>query len=426
MKQQKIKTQALEVLCVSIFFLLSGCENPESDNKIPSLCSADAALADVFTDVQTAATQTKDENVIRRRNVRTNLQELKSRMRNARKQKLRLSLFSDREIEVIADSVESPSERNIILSGRVVGHRHSAVTIVVNNRAVVGHVHLPDLDQHFEIRTAKDGSQTIEEVKNQPEECNPIEAPPVKPGERDDEIVQSDGPPMIDMLVVYTPAARAKMGSTEAMVALIQVGVADTNQAFLNSRVGITARLVGTLELTANETLDMSADLSALRGTTDGKWDEVHAKRTSVGADQVTLVGAYNGTTSAGIGYVSSSRSTAFTILRTSVFRQFTFSHELGHNMGLNHSDGIESAAGGFRTIMSYGTYPRIRHYSNPSVLYNAVPTGTATQNSSAILNANPTRIPNLMTQVVPEPTEPTPNEPPEPTEPQSPAPCLG
>jgi hypothetical protein len=173
------------------------------------------------------------------------------------------------------------------------------------------------------------------------------------------------------------------------MLALIQMGIADTNTAFAGSGVNLKVRLVGTMETFSNETSNMSNDLSSLRSTTDSKWNEVHAERRRLAADQVSLIGAYqNYSTPGGIGYVNSTASTAFTIVKSRYFKYFTFGHELGHNIGLRHSDGYVNSTGRFRTIMAYGSEPRIRRYSNPLINYNGYLTGDSDQNSSAILNA--------------------------------------
>ena len=148
-------------------------------------------------------------------------------------------------------------------------------------------------------------------------------------------------------------------------------------------------RLVGTLALKQNDSGNFSSDLSALKSKTDGKWDEVHAERTRLGADQVTVVGNYPGGSVAGIGYIGATASSAFTVVKRSMFSQYTFTHELGHNIGLQHSDGYVNSTGAFRTIMAYGSVPRILRYSSSTLTYKSYATGNSSHNSAAILNAN-------------------------------------
>lgn len=203
--------------------------------------------------------------------------------------------------------------------------------------------------------------------------------------------------PVIDMLVAYTPTARTGAGGDSAIKALIETGIANTNKAFTDSGVNLKVRLVGTLALTQNETGNWSSDLSALSSKTDGKWDAVHAERTRLGADQVTVVGEFPGSSVAGIGYIKAGSGTAFTVVKRSAFSQYTFSHELGHNVGLQHSDGYVNSSAGFRTIMAYGSVPRILRYSNPSIAYKSSATGSSASNSASILNANGKTTANLV-----------------------------
>jgi len=192
--------------------------------------------------------------------------------------------------------------------------------------------------------------------------------------------------PVIDMLVAYTPQARRKQGGTDAMIALIQLGIADTNRAFVDSGVSASVRLVGTVEVKQAETSSFSRDLTALKSTSGGRWDEVHPLRKSLGADQVTMIADYPNSSIAGIGTISATRSTAFTVVKRTTFGQYTFSHELGHNIGLRHEDGYQNSSGRFRTIMAYGSYSRIRRFSNPDKTYGGYSTGTSSHDSVSIL----------------------------------------
>lgn len=212
--------------------------------------------------------------------------------------------------------------------------------------------------------------------------------------------------PVVDILGVYTPAARAKEGSKSAIEALFKQAILETNKALANSKVNATVRLVGIKELSSNETGNYSTDLAYLankRGSSqdrNGKWDEVHAWREQLGADQVTMLGAYTKSypsSTLGLGYKQAAdnkpalASSAFTVTKTTAARRYyTITHELGHNLGLDHSDGYSSSRGRFQTLIhKLGSYARILYFSNPSVTYKGYATGTSYYNEAAVVSRN-------------------------------------
>jgi hypothetical protein len=316
--------------------------------------------------------------------------------------RMNLNLFSDLNLNVIVEKIESMSKDNLVMTGRLPDQPFSSVTMSVQNDVLVANVH-PTAKTYYTITYQSDGIHRIQEfaadTTSDEENCLAIPAPDETEMKAQDlaDTQALAAPPVIDMLVGYTPAAKTKAGGADAIKALIQAGIADTNKAFLNSGVNLSVRLVGIMAMSQNETNDFSADLSSLRGKTDGLWDSVHAERALLGADQVTIVGSYPNNSVAGIGYIKAAASSAFTIAKVSAFKIFTFTHELGHNVGLNHSDGLENASGGFRTVMAYGTYTRIARFSNPSLPYDGYSTGDSSHNSAKILNANGSATANLV-----------------------------
>jgi hypothetical protein len=315
-----------------------------------------------------------------------------------------LNLFKNKKITIQLDSISKVSETNYVATGHIRGEVDSSVTLVLKDGVLVLSVKSSSEEDNYEVHfSGQSGNHEITEqteVEDTEDSCATVQAP-VSEG---DPIVEEGqdtvlAVPTVKMLVVYTPNARAKAGGTTAMQALIQLGVADANTAFNNSGVNLQVRLAGTLELKSNETTNYSGDLSSLRSSTDSKWNEVHAARTKYGADQVTLIGAYtNVSNPVGIGYFKASKSYAFTIVKyTVISTMFTLAHELGHNIGLNHSDGYVNSQGRFRTVMAYGTYKRIRRFSNPNINYNGYRTGTSSKYSATIINSNSTRMAGLL-----------------------------
>jgi hypothetical protein len=215
----------------------------------------------------------------------------------------------------------------------------------------------------------------------------------------------------IDVLVVYTPAALAAAGGAVGMQSLIATAVAETNTGYQNSGVVQRLNLVGAQEIVYTEsgttTSAMSVDLGRVAGTSDGYMDSVHALRDAVGADVVSLLvsGYDNPSGACGIAYLMAGNNPAFAPSAFSVVDvdcatgYYSFGHEIGHNMGLNHARSDPTGAGaydysygykwtGYRTVMAYAPGTRVLHFSNPNVNYFGNPTGIDEPSASSAYNA--------------------------------------
>ena len=133
----------------------------------------------------------------------------------------------------------------------------------------------------------------------------------------------------VDVAAVYTPAAREAVGGAAAIAAVIDLMVAETNQAYAASGVHHRLRLVERSEVSYVETGN-SIDLRRLADPSDGHMDAVHALRDRVGADLVHLI--VDESDVGGGAFILS----AFGLSKQSAGGR-TFAHELGHNMGLRH-----------------------------------------------------------------------------------------
>lgn len=204
---------------------------------------------------------------------------------------------------------------------------------------------------------------------------------------------------MIDLLVLYTPGFKKKHGSVFG-TRIAQL-VALANQAYIDSGVPMRLRLVASAQVNDSDTTSNSTTLSALaRGS--GAYRTVPALRKKYGADLVTVVrpfymtaqggncgvgyvGGYNGSNIAYYGnyaysVVSDGRDMAGSYYYCT---DYTFTHELGHNMGLMHDRATVARQGGgsgshpyafghgqsgsFGSIMSYIS-PVIGRFSNPDL----------------------------------------------------------
>jgi len=198
--------------------------------------------------------------------------------------------------------------------------------------------------------------------------------------------------------VAYTPAARQAAGGTSAMNSLIALAVRESNTGYSNSNVTQRMRLVHTVEVQYSETgFNWATTLDRLTNTSDGFMDEVHTLRDTYGADAVVLL--VNDTAFCGQAWLMSTVSNSFKTFAFSVVSRicaagnYSFAHELGHNMGSHHdranadgpaaypySYGYQAPDNAFRTIMAYNCggagCPRVNYWSNPEMTFGGQPMG--------------------------------------------------
>jgi len=335
---------------------------------------------------------------------------------------LTLNLFDDVEVRARRrGNVEHPRPGGAVWRGQLLDIPGEA-TIAVNGDVMAGTVFADD--RVFEIIYAGNGEHEIREIDQSqfPTDDPPFEGDlafdaPADAGV-EDAAMAGDSANQVDVMVVWTPAARTAAGGTAAMQSLVDLSVANANTSYANSSVTQRLRLVYAGEISYTETTsDIAVDLSRLQLTTDGHLDTVHTLRNTYGADVVTLLGAGYG--SCGIGYLmnyvsSGFASMAFNIVdRTCAAGNLSFAHELGHNMGLHHDPanasgagaysyayGYQEPSGAFRTVMAYpcptGSCPRLMRFSNPSLTYNGMPTGTANHNNATALNNTASAVANF------------------------------
>jgi hypothetical protein len=195
----------------------------------------------------------------------------------------------------------------------------------------------------------------------------------------------------IRVMVVATNDAIAAYGGD--MQALVELAVAESNQGYANSNVGINMVLAN-YSTTSYGTVGMSTDLSRFRGTSDGYMDAIHATRDGSAADVGVLVD--NDASACGLASgIGSSASTAFAVAYWDcITGYYSFAHEIGHLQSARHDPatdgtntpyayghGYRSPSNTWRTIMAYNCTgagcPRLNYWSNPAVTYGGVPMGT-------------------------------------------------
>jgi hypothetical protein len=211
----------------------------------------------------------------------------------------------------------------------------------------------------------------------------------------------STGTQLVDVMTVWTPAARQAAGGTNSMLALIDLAIAEMNLALGNCDAGLSVRLVHTAETNYVESGSMGTDLSRLRNKFDGHMDEVHALRDAYGADTVKLITNSGG--ACGMAYLMTNvspgfQSSAFGITRRScAVGNYTFGHELGHNFGCahdpdnagsashNHAYGYRTPNNQHRTVMAYAPGTRRPLFSSPLHTWGGWVMGIAGQQDNAL-----------------------------------------
>jgi hypothetical protein len=345
----------------------------------------------------------------------------------ARVNRIVLNLFEDVTLNTVLDQWEDRSTASFNWIGHIEGVPQSQVILVVEDGVMVGNIRVAD--SYFQIRYVGAGLHVVHQIDESrfPPDGEPI--PVYLPAGRtvpDFGMTAPDNGSIFDVMVVYTPAARATAGGTTAMNALINLAVVETNTAYARSGVFPRLRLVHAEEVAYTESTSFSEDFTRLTNPSDGFIDNVHALRNTYGADMVSLFRAPGSL--CGIAWLMTTQSNAFEAFAFSVVAvncatgNYTFGHELGHNMGLQHdradapADGVFPFSHGyvdiphnFRDIMgtqtSCVTCVRIQNFSNPNVTFNGFPTGVPqgspqSADAAASLNATAFTVANWRAQL--------------------------
>lgn len=341
-------------------------------------------------------------------------------------------------LDLKIESIRTRSKQTHTLIGKIAGEELSNVSIVYHDGIIFGAVSRYNKDQHFEYRIMADGYMMVREldVPAIPQGCgNPgpatanaghscdsnckhgeaelVDPSPLTPTPELAPSVEGDtaGWTTIDVVVGYGIQARIAEGGIAQIEARIIDSVDQMTTAFANSLVTNTEMmLLGTIEdpdyvFPGALTTDMgSSDELGDLDDTSGSNPELNTVSNFsalLGADLTSFICKDSQGGTAGIAYRPGKSSI---VSRTSLFPSLTFAHELGHNLGCQHSlgdstsDNVTNTAryglrfkgtsgSRYRTIMAYdntstdsisGTYTasRIPYYANPNVSYDGTPTG--------------------------------------------------
>jgi len=322
--------------------------------------------------------------------------------------RVRLDLFGTSVVADLSRGV-SAGGQTTNWQGPLEGIAGSYVGLTADADAVAGTIDLAGA--LYRLSPATGGTQLLEQLQPGafPPDGPPVPVPGDGPGSQADTTTAVGGP-VIDVLVVYTPAARVGAGGTTGIIATIAEGISESNIAYANSGVTQRVRLVHTAEVNYVESGAGQTELARLRDPADGYLDDVPGIRDQYGADLVVLVDeTLDNPPECGRAYEmstpsASSASSAFAVVkRTCITGQYSLTHEMAHNMGASHdrstgcsgaytySCGYQDPANRFRTIMAYDcpvSCPRVLYFSNPAVTYLGLPTGIADNLPNAADNA--------------------------------------
>jgi hypothetical protein len=338
-----------------------------------------------------------------------------------------LNLFDDVSLTAALDRVDVRGD-GFVWVGHIPGIEQSTVTLSMLDGAMAGSVVMPG--SVYGIRLVQAGLHEVTQVDQAryppelpalPVELQQAGAPPaaLRPADRP-EVAGDDGS-RIDVMVLYTAAAASAAGGSSAMVSRLNLGVSETNTAYSNSGLAQRLRLVYSQQVTHTEHNDLAQDLYQVtnyNGTvlSTALGNTAASLRNTYGADLVMLVTSPPAATGCGIAWLLTSNSTGFAPYGFSVVDQvcispnYTFAHELGHNMGARHDWYMDnsvtpytyshghvnlgaSAATRWRTIMSYNdvcqaallaSCTRLLQWSNPGVTNGGQPMGIAGGTSTA------------------------------------------
>ncbi|MBK8233860.1 MAG: hypothetical protein IPK72_25610 [Candidatus Eisenbacteria bacterium] len=340
-------------------------------------------------------------------------------------------------VETVVESITRRSPTSFSLHGRFESQPDGFVLLALEGEAAAGliqvpvaHPRSPETAIGYVVQYVADGVHELSPIEPiAMDECKTSEGTPGAPTSEEEErrapVVPTPPPgplpagtcadpgPHGDVMIYYTPAARAEAGGTDAMNAQCQLAVDTANLTYVDSQITNRLTLIFRGEIAYTESGSSETDRNRLKSTSDGIMDQVHADRDFYGGDFVSLFLKQTNSDACGIAYCTpSGASEGFcTVTWSCASGNFSFAHELGHLQGCAHNRAdagsgcneycfsyghrfFGNSGSGWRTVMSYDTDPsahtRIGIWSNPGVSFDGQPCGvwTGSCTSQSAFNA--------------------------------------
>lgn len=309
----------------------------------------------------------------------------------------------------------SEASGGVAFSGSVGEESLSSCDLFVSDGKVTGLIDT-DAGRYRIMPVGKGGTHAVVEVKTGafPSEEERALTPPGLPKAPDKRSMRDEQPcdvmpssgkaktfgPM-RILVVYTPAAANDSQNIKDDVNLL---IRQFNQTLaLNKNFKVTVQLAAAVPVSYTESGDMGTDLDRLSGKVEGFFDNIRQVRDKYKADFVHMI-IHGSGDACGIGWLldpqrPGSGDWTFSLSDYGCATgNYSFIHEIGHNMGLNHDRAVVENASSddfnfgwvdipnhIRSVMAYdnacqnaGTScRRLPAYSTPYLYYKgSIPLG--------------------------------------------------
>jgi hypothetical protein len=322
---------------------------------------------------------------------------------------LLLNFFDDKQYESVIQQVSTNFNGRTSITSKISGTQFAYCYMTVSDNTITISAELPYEDAYF-FASVKNGQAYISQIKKSVLDKTALEGteslvnfPNQKSQEREFEKAGKgiDDPVIIDLLIVYTPAAE-QWALDDWMVTdildLIDIALQKSNISVQNSNTGITFNIVY-IHLTDYVETNTVEDLERITYPWDGYMDEVHDLRDEYFADEILFIPAVDFT--GGVawllmdenGFYPDYYAVALSRVQQTSWT-YTAVHEIGHNMGAHHhwaqnfqpgpgifdySSGWRGTIGGerFCSVMTYeaGVYfddgqdhARIPYFSSPEI----------------------------------------------------------